>query len=154
MKTLVVYDSAYGNTEKIARSIGDGIKGDVKVLQVNELNPSELESLDLIIVGSPTQGFRATKPIQAFIDSIPPDILKDTDIAAFDTRMPEKEVKMGLRLLMKVGGYAAPHIAEALKKKGGNQVIAPEGFFVNDKEGSLKEGEIERAATWGESFTK
>ena len=119
MKALVVYDSAYGNTEKIAQSIGDAIKGDVKVLRVNEVNSSELESLDLIIIGSPTQGFRATKSVQTFIESIPREALKSTDVAAFDTRISASDVGKGLRLLMKVGGYAAPRIAGALKKKGG-----------------------------------
>jgi flavodoxin len=28
MKTLIVYDSAYGNTEKIAEAIGDAITGE------------------------------------------------------------------------------------------------------------------------------
>lgn len=34
MKALVVYDSVYGNTEKIAKAIGGAIIGDVKVLRV------------------------------------------------------------------------------------------------------------------------
>ena len=36
MKVLVVYDSAYGNTEKIARAIGSAISGDVKVLRAGK----------------------------------------------------------------------------------------------------------------------
>jgi len=31
MKTLIVYDSVYGNTEKIAKAIGGAITGDVKL---------------------------------------------------------------------------------------------------------------------------
>jgi hypothetical protein len=33
MKTLVVYDSVYGNTESIARAIGDAVGGEVEVLR-------------------------------------------------------------------------------------------------------------------------
>ncbi len=140
MKTLIVYDSKYGNTEKIAKSTGDAITGDVKVLRADEVNLSELESIDLLIVGSPTHGFRASKPAQKFLDSIPRNALKGIDVAAFDTRMPASEVAMGLRLLMKIGGYAAPRIAGALEKKGGNLAIPPEGFLVKGREGPLKKG--------------
>lgn len=55
---------------------------------------------------------------------------------------------------MKVGGYAAGRIAETLKKKGGNLVMPPEGFFVKGKEGPLKEGELERTANWGEVIVR
>ena len=154
MKTLIVYDSMYGNTEKIAKSIGGAITGDVKVLHIGEVNPSDLESINLLIVGSPTQAFRTTKAVQTFIQSIPVNTLKGIDVAAFDTRIPADDVGKGLRLLMKVGGYAAPNIAEALKKKGGNQVVPPEGFFVKDKEGPLKEGELERAALWAKELVE
>jgi flavodoxin len=54
MKTLVVYDSAYGNTEKIARAIGGAIPGETQVRRVAEVSSAELVSLDLLIVGSPT----------------------------------------------------------------------------------------------------
>ena len=28
-------------------------------------------------------------------------------------------------------------------------VVPPEGFFIKDKEGPLKDGELERATAWG-----
>ena len=148
MKTLIVYDSMYGNTEKIARAIGEAITGEVRVLRASEVSLSDVKSIDLLIVGSPTQGFRATKPVQVFIEEVPKDALRGMKVAAFDTRMPENDVGKGLRFIMKVGGYAAPRIAEVLKKKGGNLVVPPEGFLVKDKEGPLLEGELERAAIW------
>ena len=154
VKALIVYDSVYGNTEKIARSISGAITGDVKVLRASEAHLSDLKSVGILIVGSPTHAFRATKPIQTFIGSIPGDALKDIDVAAFDTRFAASDVGTGLRLFMRIGGYAAPHIANALKKKGGNLAVLPEGFFVKDKEGPLKEGELERAATWAKAIVK
>jgi flavodoxin I len=154
MKTIVVYDSVYGNTEKIAKSIGGAVTGDVKVISASEVNPSELESVDLLIVGAPTQAFRPTKPVQTIINNIPEDTLKGVNVAAFDTRISASEVGKGLRLLMKVGGHAAPHIANVLKKKGGNLVVPAEGFFVKDREGPLKEGELERAASWAKEVVE
>jgi len=154
MKALIVYDSMYGNTEKIAKAIGEAINGDSRVLRASEANPSELKSIDILIIGSPTQGFRATKPVQTFIESIPIGVLKEIKIAAFDTRMPEKDVGKGLRFIMKMGGYAAPRIEQKLKKKGGNVAVKAEGFFVKDKEGPLLEGELERSAMWTKTILK
>ena len=154
VKALIVYDSMYGNTEKIARAIGEAITGDARVLRVGEVSPPDMKSINFFIVGSPTQGFRATKPVQTFIEGIPKDVLKGMKVAAFDTRMPADEVGKGLRFIMKVGGYAAPRIAEALKKRGGNLVAPPEGFLVKGKEGPVKEGEIERAASWAKVIAK
>ena len=34
MKTLVIYDSVYGNTEKVAKAIGEAIGGVVRVARV------------------------------------------------------------------------------------------------------------------------
>ena len=143
MKTLAVYDSVYGNTEKIARSIGDSIKGDVRVLKVNDVKASDLESLDLLIAGSPTQAGRPTPAIMNFLKTLPAASIKGLKVAAFDTRMPGK--------LVKIFGFAAGKIANELEAKGAN-VLSSEGFFVKGKADSLLEGELERAASWGKGL--
>jgi len=122
MKALVVYDSVYGNTERIAKSIGGAITGNVKVFRAGEVNPSELESIDLLIVGSPTQGGRPTPAIQDFLNKVSEPILKGINVAAFDTRFSTRWVG--------IFGYAAGKIAGNLKGKGGTLVAPPEGFFV------------------------
>jgi len=146
MKTLIVYDSVYGNTEKIAKSIGDAVSGDVKVLRVGEVNPSELESMDLLIVGSPTHGGRPTPTIQDFLNKVPGSVIKGINVAAFDTRYSSR--------LVRVFGYAAEKIAGSLKAKGGALILSPGGFFVKGHKGPLKEGEQERAASWGKGIAK
>jgi flavodoxin len=65
MKTLVVYDSVYGNTEIIARAIGDAIPGEVQVLRVGQVNAGDPETVDLLIIGSPTHGTMPTEPVQS-----------------------------------------------------------------------------------------
>ena len=144
MKTLIVYDSVYGNTEKIARAIAEAItpSGEVKVLRAGEANPSELESTDLLIVGSPTHGGRPTPAIQNLLNKVPK--LQGIKVAAFDTRIPTK--------LVRVFGYAAGRIANNLKKKGSTLIASPEGFFVTGGQGPLKEGELERAAAWAKGI--
>ena len=146
MKALIVYDSVYGNTEKIARAIAGAItpSDGVKILRAGEANPSELESIGLLIVGSPTQGGRPTPAIQDFLNKVPEPAIKGVNVAAFDTRFSTK--------LVGIFGYAAGKIADNLKGKGGTLVASPEGFFVKGKEGPLKEGELERAASWAKTI--
>jgi flavodoxin I len=140
MKTLVVYDSVYGNTERIAKAIGDAITGEVEVVRVGQVNTSELKPFDLLIVGSPTHGGRPTQPTRDFLKEVPDLALKDTNVAAFDTRFPHR--------LAAIFGYAAGRIAGSLKRKGATLIGSPEGFFVKGTEGPLKEGELGRAAGW------
>ena len=49
MKTLVVYDSVHGNTEEIAKAIGDAIAGEVSVRRVGGVNVAEVKTYDLLI---------------------------------------------------------------------------------------------------------
>jgi flavodoxin len=140
MKTLVVYDSVHGNTETIAKAIGDAIAGEVEVVHAGELSPSRLGGLDLLIVGSPTHGGRPTSAVRQLLDKVGRHDLQHTKVAAFDTRLPAR----WLRLF----GYAAPRIAGSLRRKGGTLVGSLEGFFVEGGEGPLREGEVQRAAEW------
>lgn len=152
MKALVIYDSVYGNTQKIARAIGDSLTGEVKVMPVSDMNASEVRSFDLLIVGSPVHGGRATPAIDAFLKQLPPHSLEGKSVAAFDTRFEAEDQGMGLRILMSVIRYAAERIARELVKKGGRPVAEPEGFIVEQKEGPLKQGELERAGHWAKAM--
>ena len=148
-KALIVYDSMFGNTEKVAQAIGGALG--TQVIRVGDIKPEHLAGLDVLIVGSPTQAFQPLKPIKAFLKDIPAGALKGVKVAAFDTRADVQEVGSRiLTLFVKLFGYAAEPIAAQLIKKGGMQAIAPAGFFVTDKEGPLKEGELERAAAWAQ----
>lgn len=144
MKALVVYDSTYGNTETIAKAIGAAIKGEVGVRRVEDVVASDLRSIDLLVVGSPTQGGRPTKAIQDFVNDIGEPV-RGLRVAVFDTRLSARWVG--------VFGHAAEKIANALRKRGGI-VAAPTGaFVVGGKEGPLQEGEAARAAEWASGLS-
>ncbi len=145
MKALVIYDSLYGNTEKIAKAIGGAIQGEVKVLPAAEANATELKSLDLLIIGSPTQGGNATRAMQAFMGNIPETALKGVKVVVFDTRMTSAWVK--------IFGFAAGRMAKYFKGKSTNLVVHSEGFYVTGSKGPLKVGEIERAAAWAKAIS-
>jgi len=140
MKTLIVYDSVHGNTEIIAKAIGEAIAGEVEVLRAGEVVSTDLGALDLLIVGAPTYGGRPTPPVRGFLSRVPGGDLEGTSVAAFDTRIPAKWVR--------IFGFAAGKVARRLKRLGGTLVVPPEGFFVKGTEGPLLEGEAERAADW------
>jgi len=50
MKVLIVYDSLFGNTEKIARSMGNalGSQKDIEVIRVSQVKPEQLSDLELL----------------------------------------------------------------------------------------------------------
>lgn len=155
MKTLVIYDSVFGNTEKIARVIAEslGSRSSVEILQAGKITPEQLTGLDLLVVGSPTRGFRPTEAITDLLNRIRSKALSGVKVAAFDTRFKADELdSAGLRFVVKTGGYAAKRIADRLKKAGGDLIEPPEGFYVEDTEGPLKAGELERAAQWAISI--
>lgn len=157
MKVLVVYDTVFGNTEKIARAIGDSLSSheSVEVRRVTDIKAEHLTGVELLIVGSPTRAFKPTKPIMDFLIRLPLRSLSGVAAAAFDTRISTTDINS--RLLngfVKIFGYAAGSIAGKLEKKGGKLITRPEGFYVKDSEGPLKDGELERAADWIESALK
>lgn len=152
MEAMVVYDSVYGNTEKIAHAVGEGLDNaqDVQIVCVGDVAPGQLSGLELLIVGSPTQKFTYLASIKRFLKGIPGEGLQGVKVAAFDTRASASEMEKVrvLAFLARTFGYAAEPILAKLEKKGGEAVAPAEGFFVGGTEGPLTEGEIERASSW------
>lgn len=147
MNTLIIYDSVFGNTEKIAQAIATAL--DTSAIPVNQADSNQLRGLDLLVVGSPTRGFRPTERISKLLNGLPKNHLAGARVAAFDTRIVLETIdSKALRFLVDKGGYAANTIAKTLEKKGGQPSAPPEGFFVTGEQGPLKDGELERAAGW------
>lgn len=142
MNAIVVYDSLHGNTEKVARAIGQAVGAEVRMARVTDVSARDLLSADLVILGSPTHGGRPTPAIQSMISAVPD--LKGRKAAAFDTRLGGRMVKLF--------GYAAPRAHDLLKEKGATMVAAPEGFVVMKTVGPLRDGEIERAGAWAKAL--
>jgi flavodoxin len=150
--TLIIYDSVFGNTGKIANEIARIFREhmEVDIRQVGEVWPEHLDGIKLLIVGSPTRQFKATAALDQFLNQIPDGSLQGIQIAAFDTRMTPEDVKKNwfLAIMVKLFGYAAEKIAKQLKKLGGIELISPQGFLVSAIEGPLVNGELESVAIW------
>lgn len=156
MKAMVVYDSQFGNTGKVAQEIGKALGPpiDVQVVRVGDARPDKLAGLSLLVVGCPTQRLTATPATTSFLKSIPRGGLEGVKVAAFDTRFTEEMINSikVLPFFVRLFGYAAEPIAKRLVKKGGELAVPPEPFYVTDSEGPLLEGELERAAAWAEKL--
>ncbi len=153
MKALVIYDSVFGNTERLAREIGKALGSEVPVVLVGKVTPADLAGLDVLLVGSPTRGFKPTPAFTGVLEALPADSLRWVKVSAFDTRIPLESIKSRLiRSIVKRGGYADKPIGETLVRKGGELAIPTGGFFVAASEGPLQKGELERAAEWAKGI--
>lgn len=153
MKTLVVYDSRFGNTKKIAEAIAGGVGDGTMAKNVNEVKEEELKGLDLLVAGSPVHGGRPSEDMLKFLDGLDETSLEGVNVAAFDSRFSKEGHGFFLNQLMKVLPYAAPKIEKYLEKNGGKGVSEPQGFIVNDTKGPVAKGELERARKWGRKLT-
>jgi len=152
VQALVIYDSVFGNTEKIAQSIATGLRTahETQCLRAGSVSVVQITSVDIIVMGSPTRSFRATPATHSVLDSIPSAALQGKKVAAFDTRLLMTGVKgLLFRKIIDKGGYAAPIIASEMQSKAGTLSLPAEGFFVKGEEGPLVDGELERASDWG-----
>lgn len=174
MRVVVVFESLFGNTRQIADAIAKGAQRasalvEVSCIRVGEVVGTDTDSADLLLVGGPTQfhglasrrkrgvwlrqqdlddGLSRTghslepgvegPTLSQWLEELP-EARPGAMGAAFDTRMD--------RLL---SGGAAPKIERRLRAHGYEIVAEPAGFIVEDMEGPLRSGELERAATWGE----
>ncbi len=152
MKILIVYDSVSPskNTEKIAHVISETLKEkgfDTTIALVGTVDKGSLRNYDCLLVGSPTMGWSATKPIKELLESFKPNEFTGKLGAAFDTRIESR-----------LSGSASKGIEDRLKKLGFKIIAKPFFAYVegsgSKNDYSLKEGQIEKAKTYAENLTK
>ena len=146
MKAMVVYDSKWGNTQKIAEAIASGIGGGTKALRVGDLESTVIADKELLVLGCPVIIGKPSKPMQEYLKSVAKSLKGGPKIAVFDTRMTSEAAKKY--------GYAADQMISDFKKQGCNLVSEPKGFIVVGRNGPLAEGEEKRATKWGKELAK
>ncbi len=141
MNVLIIYDSKFSTIKLIAQTIAETLRmqGPVDLSAVEETNGFNLKTVDMLVVGCPTQGLDLTPGMRAYLESIPPESLNGLMAAAFDTRP---------RMSVWETGSAAWSIASHLERLGATLLSPPESFFVVDDEDTPEEGEFDRAARW------
>lgn len=143
MKSLVIYDSNFGNTRTIAQVIAKELNEKTKVVSVNHFQPQDLNEVKLLIVGSPIIAWKPSERMCMFLATLKPNQLNGVFAVAYDTR-----VKLFIH------GDAAKKIENALRNAGAKIVIDAQMFYVKGKEGPLFEGEIEKAIKWCDDIKK
>jgi len=100
VRAIIVYESKYGNTKAVAEMIAEGMNQvsgtDAVLAEVGEVNFSQMDGFDAILVGSPNHMGRATRSIRKFIDKLGKLNLDKKQGAVFDTYLAkdfEKAVK-------------------------------------------------------------
>lgn len=161
MNAIVVYESVYGNTRAVAEAIAEGLGA--QALPVQEARASA-EEADLLIVGGPTHmhGLATTQSRKAAVagahedghTAIEPHAADEPGLrswlrdlphsqgrhaAAFDTRLDKSPL---------LTGVAARGIARRLRRRG-YELLGSESFLVEESEGPLEDGELDRARAWG-----
>ena len=141
MRSLVVYDSEFGNTKRVAEAIAAGLvgHGPVRLLGLDKIPPQNLGPVDLLFIGGPTQAHAMTARMRQFVDALRAKPANGIAAATFDTR---------LRMPAVISGSAAKAIARKLMSVGMRIFAAPESFFVRGSLPQLEDGETERAAKW------
>lgn len=143
MKTIVLYDSTFGNTQMIAETIAKELGKNVEILPVAKFKKSDWKKVEKLVIGSPIIGWRPSERMGNFLASLGKNELKGVKAAAFDTR-----VKLFIH------GDAAGQISGVLERAGATIMSEPMAFFVKGKEGPLYDGELEKAKEWGKLLSK
>lgn len=157
MQALIVYESMFGNTEKVAQAIADGLSDTLDVTVADVHSMPRAFGMDLIVVGGPTHAFgmsrQATREqavqqgavhpdaadvgVREYLDSSP--MLAGVAAAAFDTKIDKPFVP----------GSAARRIQRRLRRLGCHIMQPAQSFLVTDTAGPLSAGEEKRARKWG-----
>jgi flavodoxin len=135
MKALIAYDTKFGNTEKVAKTISEGLSASyaVSCKKVTDVSVSELRESDLVLVGSPTHAWNMSRATKSFFKGLGEERFEGKMAAAFDTKFNRK-----------LAGSAAKKIEGELKKLGFKIAVPHLNAYVVKSEGPLGDGEIDR----------
>jgi len=147
-KAIVIYESKYGNTKRVAETIVEGINETEKIETVlkepKHVEPTEVLDYDLVLIGSPNHMGGPTRGIKKFIDKLGKIGLEGKLGAVFDTYMGgdfNKAVrKMEERINEKVPGLKL--IASGLS------------IEVGGTKGPIVEGELPKCKEFGNKIAK
>ena len=156
MNAVVVYESHWGNTAAVARAIAEGIGPEARALTTDEASAAVLADADLLVVGAPVIAFglpregmrrqlagdvKAPRPadiahplLRSWLDGLAPG---HGWSAAFETR-----------IWWSPRG-ATTTIEAKLRRAGYRKATRAERFIVAGSYGPMRDGELDRARSWG-----
>jgi len=144
MKGIVVYDTSYGNTKKIAETIAETLKEsgiEVDLFYVKDVKKLSAKDYDFFVLGSPTKFGTMSFAIKFFLGKVKIEEWMNKPFVAFDTENPENIERARLE---NKEWSAAEKIAQKLREKKMNQLLPVLKALVLDQKGPLVEGEVDR----------
>jgi menaquinone-dependent protoporphyrinogen IX oxidase len=143
-KAIVIYDSKYGNTrlaaERIAEIMRDRGGAEASIVFLEEVDVSQLPSLDIIVMGSPNHWGRLTKKFKKMIPKLQDVDLSGKKIALFDTCF-EPEKGKATRSMEKRIVKVAPNVS----------FLAPHlSIVVDSAKGPIAQGEMTKVDEYAE----
>lgn len=138
MKTLIVYDSKYGNTKTVAEEMACALGGSASAVDCEHLQLGMLDGVELLILGTPTRNRTATPLARDAAVVIGESVsARGMKVAAFDTGF-----------VGPFAGSGAVKLAHLMQEAGFELAADPEHFLVEHLHGPLAEGEAARAGDW------
>lgn len=157
MKGIVVYDTYYGNTKKVAEAIAEQIKAEgheAELRSVRERNPSPPQG-DFMFVGSPIRMAKVSGKTRRFVKKLDREAWRNKPIAVFATVMPPSpeptdEKKKAQAQKWVFGG--APKLRDLAKARGLNVVDKVLHVPVKDTKGPLADNAAEQTKEYVREF--
>lgn len=142
MKICIIYDTFYGNTQKVAELYRDNlIEFEPNLVKIDVVTQDVIDAYDIILFGAPTRAFNMSKKMKKVLKKYK---YKDKYFMTFDTRARMEDVNSKLLLnLVKRFGYAAEKMENRLIRKEALKLMDYEYYYIKDTEGPLYE-ETER----------
>jgi menaquinone-dependent protoporphyrinogen IX oxidase len=145
MKGIIIYDTSFGNTKEIAKTIQETLKEsglESDLFKVNEVKKLNAKEYDFFVLGSPTKFGTMSFAIKFFLGKVKSEEWTDKPFAAFDTENPENVEQSRIQ---NKEWSAAEKIALKFKEKNMRQLLPVLKALVLGQKGPLVEGEIDRA---------
>jgi hypothetical protein len=170
MRIVVVYESVFGNTHRIASAIELGARqaASTRLVSVGDRASDDVADADILVLGGPTHAFAMSTPgsrseavawtrdpkrhlaldggeptggIREWLDG---ETLLPPRFATFDTRVQS---------MRHLPGSAARSADRRLRALGITRLAPPTSFYVSS-DNELLPGEEDRARAWGEQLAR
>jgi menaquinone-dependent protoporphyrinogen IX oxidase len=152
LKGIVVYDTSYGNTKKIAETIAETLREfgiEVDLFHLKDVKKLSAKDYGFLVLGSPTRFGTMSFALRGFLGKVKSEEWVNKPFAAFDTENPENIEKARAD---KKEWSAAEKISEKLRNRKMNQLLPVLKAAVLGTKGPLIEGEIERTKEYAKTL--
>lgn len=157
MHALIVSESCFGNTAQIAEAIAEGLRSrEVSVTVADATAATDLDGVDLLIVGSPTHNMGLPRPATRQQAKDKGGHPQASGIAEWLDALPRRQNRRAAAFATVTGGgFLSGSAAKGIEKRLRRlavEVASREDFRVLGVEGPLADGELDRARQWGASL--